>query len=248
MKKITVLLSEDHTVVREGLRRLLSATDDIEVVSEVENGRQAVAEAKRLFPDVVVLDIAMPQLNGMEAARQISKEVRKAKILMLSAHSDEQYVQRALAAGAAGYLMKECAADELLRAIREVARGNSFFSPIVSQRLLDQYQKRVLNGYPANTNSPVLTTRQMEVLQLIAEGYLTKQIASLLSLTTKTIEKHRQSLMEKLDLHSIALLTRYAIANGIVDAHRVSVSARTYASHETPKSDVLRTQVQVSSR
>jgi DNA-binding NarL/FixJ family response regulator len=218
MKTITVLLSEDHIVVREGLRLLLDAEEDIEVVGEVENGRRAVAEAKRLSPDVVLLDIAMPLLNGLEAARQIAKEVPSAKVLILSAHSDDHYVQYASEAGAAGFLMKETAGNDVLQAIREIAKGNAFFSPAVARRLLKQYQGTFLNGGRARTKTTALTSRQSEVLQLIAEGYPNKQIAGVLSLSIKTVEKHRQELMNKLNIHNIAMLTRYAVSNGVIEA------------------------------
>lgn len=220
MKKITVLLCDDHTVVRAGLRLLLEAAEDIEVVGEVEDGHRAVRETKRLLPDVVLLDLSMPLLNGVEAARQIAKEVPSAKVLILSAHSDDQYVQHATEAGAVGYLMKETAANDLLQAVREVARGNAFFSPPVARRLLKQSQEMFLNGGPVKTKATVLTSRQMEILQLIAEGHANKQIAGLLSLSIKTVEKHRQELMNRLNLHNAATLTRYAVSIGVVESNR----------------------------
>lgn len=221
MKKITVLLSDDHTVVREKLRLLLETAEDIEVVGEAANGHQSVRETKRLQPDVVLLDLAMPLLNGVEAARQIAKEVPSAKVLILSAYTDQHYVQHAIEAGAAGYLMKETAANDLLQAVREIAKGNAFFSPPVAKSLLKQWHEKFLNGRPVKTQAATLTSRQTEVLQLIAEGYANKQIGGLLSLSIKTVEKHRQTLMEKLNIHNTAMLTRYAISSGVVESNRV---------------------------
>jgi DNA-binding NarL/FixJ family response regulator len=217
MKKITVFLSDDHAVFREGLRLLLEATDDIQVVGEAENGHQAVGETRRLQPNVVLMDLAMPLLNGVEAARRIAREVPTAKVLILSSYNDEQHVQQAIGAGAAGYLMKETASKEVLRAIREACNGNAFFSPPISRRLLKQWQKRDLQA--TSTVAPTLTTRQTEVVQLIAEGYSTKQIAGLLSISSKTVEKHRQTVMDKLDIHEIASLTRYAVSSGVVESN-----------------------------
>jgi DNA-binding NarL/FixJ family response regulator len=221
MKKITVLLCDDHTMVRSGLRLLLEAGEDIEVVGEVENGRQVVPETKRLLPDVVLLDLSMPVLNGVEAARQIAKEAPSAKVLILSAYSDEQHVQHAVEAGVVGYLMKETAGNDLLQAVRDVARGNAFFSPPVARRLLKRSREMFLNGGPVRTKATTLTSRQTEILQLIAEGYANKQIGGLLSLSIKTVEKHRQELMNKLNIHNIATLTRYAVSMGIVESNRV---------------------------
>src|SRR6478609_7284444 len=192
MKKITVLLSDDHTLLRESLRLLLEAEPDIQVVGEAADGHQSVKETKRLKPDVVLQDLSMPLLNGLEAARQIAKEVPATKVLILSAYTDDAYIEHALEAGAAGYLMKETAGADLLRAIREIAGGNAFFSPPVAKRLLKQWQEKFPNGSPVRADSIRLTGRQTEILQLIAEGYATKQIAGLLSLSIKTVEKHRQ--------------------------------------------------------
>ena len=222
MKKITVLLSDDHTVVREGLRFLLEKEADIQVIGEAANGRQSVREAKRLRPNVVIQDLAMPQLNGLEASRQIAREVPSARVLILSAYNDDSYVEHAIKAGAAGFLMKETAGADLLRAIREIANGNAFFSPPVAKRLLKQWQKKVPDGNAASTSTAKLTGRQTEVLQLIAEGYATKQIAGLLELSIKTVEKHRQDLMNALNIHNIASLTRYAVSSGVVESNRIS--------------------------
>ena len=222
MKKITVLLSDDHTIVREGLRMLLEKEADIHVVGETADGHQAVRETKRLKPDVVVLDLSMPLLNGLEAARQIAKEVPSARVLILSAYTDDAYVEDAVKAGAAGYLVKQTAGHDLLRAVREVASGNAFFSPSVARRMLKQWQEKFPNGKPVKAKALALTSRQMEVLQLIAEGHATKQIAGLLSLSIKTVEKHRQDLMNTLNIHNIASLTRYAVSSGVVESNRMS--------------------------
>ena len=190
-------------------------------------------ETKRLKPDVVLLDLAMPLLNGLEAARQIAKEVPSAKVLILSAYSDDAYIEHAIEAGAAGYLMKETVGNDLLRAIREVAKGNAFFSPPVARRLLKQWQGKFLNGRPVKTKTTLLTSRQTEILQLIAEGYATKQIAGLLSLSIKTVEKHRQDLMNTLNIHNIATLTRYAVSSGVVESNRLPHWSATSAPRAT---------------
>lgn len=233
MKTITVLLCDDHTLLREGLRLLLQTESDIEVVGEAANGRRAVGETKRLKPDVVLLDLAMPLLNGLEAARQIAKEVPSARVLILSAYNDDQYIEHAIEAGAAGYLIKETIGSDLLRAIREVAQGNAFFSPPVARRLLKQWPNKSLKGGSDRPKATLLTSRQTEVLQLIAEGYATKQIAGVLSLSVKTVEKHRQDLMNTLNIHNIATLTRYAVSSGVVEPNRVPNWSETEASSAT---------------
>jgi DNA-binding NarL/FixJ family response regulator len=219
MKKITVLLAEDHMIVREGLRALLNSEKDIEVVGEAENGRQAVELAGKLAPAVVVMDIAMPLLNGLEATRQILRGTPTVKVLILSAHSDDAYVEHVITLGASGYLIKQTAADVLPKAIREVCKGNTFFSPAISRRI-NHHQKRAMDrGEIVKKNEPVsLTSREMEVLQLIAEGKANKQTADELHISIKTVEKHRQSLMEKLNIHDTAGLTRYAIAAGVIES------------------------------
>src|SRR5690349_8386607 len=218
MNKIKVLLADDHTVVRQGLRSLLVVEPDIEVVGEAENGRQAVQMAKNLGPDVVIMDIAMPQLNGLEATRQIIKEGLPTKVLVLSSYSDDEYVHRLTEAGAAGYLIKQTAATDLVKAIREAVKGNAFFSPSISRRLLDRYRDAYMKGRPIKIHGEQLTSRELEVLQLVAEGKVNKQIASDLSISIKTVEKHRQQVMNKLNIHDVAGLTRYAIARGIIES------------------------------
>lgn len=218
LKPITVLLAEDHTIVREGLRALLAEEKDIQVVGEAANGRKAVELASKLKPSVVVMDIAMPVLNGMEAARQILRTNPASKVLILSAHSDDAYVEHAMGLGTSGYLIKQTAAHILPKAIREVHKGRQFFSPIISSRLLLRRAggKKVSKHPDANRPSS-LTSREMEVLQLIAEGRANKQTADELHISIKTVEKHRQRLMEKLNIHDTASLTRYAISAGIIE-------------------------------
>jgi DNA-binding NarL/FixJ family response regulator len=215
MSRITVLLADDHLIVREGLRALLVQEPDLDVVGEAGNGRQAVELCHLLNPDVVVMDIAMPQLNGLEAARQILRHAPATRVLILSAHSDDAYVEHAMELGAAGYLIKQTAARNLSRAIRMVHGGEPCFSPAISRR----YQLRAgrLPG-PAGTPPTPLSAREMEVLQLIAEGKPNKETAALLHISIKTVEKHRQKLMQKLNIHDTASLTRYAIAAGVIES------------------------------
>jgi DNA-binding NarL/FixJ family response regulator len=216
MKKIAVLLVDDHAVVRQGLRALIEAEGDMVVVGEAENGRQAVAQTKKLLPDVVVMDVAMPGMNGLEATRQIVRNVASAKVLVLTSYGDEDYVAQLLEAGAIGYLVKQTAAADLLRAIREVRGGNKFFSPAIAKRLRQQDREAFL-GRQSVSQIARLTSREAEVLQLVAEGLANKQIAAELSISIKTVEKHRQQAMNKLNIHDVAGLTRYAIAKGWVE-------------------------------
>src|SRR5260221_62730 len=219
MAKIRVLLADDHTVVRQGLRALLAAEEDIEIVGEAENGRQAIQLVKKLLPDVAVIDIAMPGLNGLEATRQITRSVPTTKVLILSSYSDDEYVQQLTEAGAAGYLVKQTAANELLKAIREAQQGNAYFSPAIAKRLRDQCREAFVTGKPGHKRSDYLTTREAEVLQLVAEGRANKQIAAELCISIKTVEKHRQQVTNKLNIHDVAGLTRHAIAKGIIESN-----------------------------
>src|ERR1043166_923291 len=217
MKKITVLVSDDHAIVRAGLRALLDAAEDIEVVGEANDGHESVRKTQRLQPEVVILDLAMPLLNGVEATRQITTKFPSTKVLILSAHGDEQHVQQAIGAGASGYLTKETAGSSLLQAIREVHKGNGFFNSPAGNVILTRLGKTSSpNASPAKTEA-TLTSRQMEILQLVAEGHANKQIAGLLFLSIKTVEKHRQGLMDTLNIHDTATLTRYAFSTGVVE-------------------------------
>jgi len=240
-KSIRVLVVDDHAVVRAGLRALLEGAGDMEVIGEAENGMQAVQETRRLRPNVVVLDLAMPLLNGVEATRQIAQESPKAAVLILSTYHDGHHLRQAVEAGAAGYLMKESAAADLLEAVRETGNGGAFFSPSLLQLMVKGLLEAGKEASDA-ARPPILTWREAEVLQLIAEGYATKQIARLLRLTSKTVEKHRQTLMKKLGLHNIANLTRYAVATGIVNLANTPENTPSWPVRQaldTPKSTSL---------
>jgi DNA-binding NarL/FixJ family response regulator len=218
MKRITILLAEDHTIVREGFRKLLEAEDDLEVVGEAQTGRQAVELTRKLRPAVVVMDIAMPLLNGLEATRQIRKAFPDIKVIILSAHSDDAYVDQAIAIGAVGFLLKQTSSHNLSEAIREVQKGNTFFSRSIAKRLRNHQPKSSNGGGLLKKRIARLTSREMEVLQLIAEGKANKETAAELGISIKTVEKHRQNLMAKLNIHEISGLTRYAIGAGIIES------------------------------
>jgi DNA-binding NarL/FixJ family response regulator len=211
---IRVLVADDHTMVREGLRALLDADKDIEVVYEACNGLEAVNGAKKFKPDVAILDIAMPMLNGLLATKRIRLEVPETKVLVLSMYGEEEYVTQALKSGALGFILKDAAASELISALKAVCRNERYLSPAVSWKLVKKY---VVNGKTIELKKKAgLTTREKEVLQLIAEGYTNSEIAHVLKLSVKTIQTHRSRIMEKLDIHSIAGLTRHAIKIGLV--------------------------------
>jgi len=215
MRKIRIVLADDHKLMRSGLRVLLEQQADLTVVGEASDGREAVALVASQRPDVLVMDIGMPSLNGIEAAAQITQSNPEAAIVMLSMHSDESYVLRALKAGAKGYLLKDSAEADLIRAVRAVAEGKSFFSPAVSKVLLDDYVRKLKRS---GTEDPydLLTPREREVLQLVAEGKSNKEVAQLLNLSVYTVETHRSNIMEKLNLHGVPELILYAVRKGII--------------------------------
>jgi len=210
---IKVLLVDDHTLIREGLRSLLEKQPDVQVVGEAEDGRRAHELVAELSPDIVIMDVTMPRLGGIEATRQITGEFPSVKVIALSIHSKRRFVADMLSAGAAGYILKECLFDELVQAIQAVAAGGRYLSPRITDVVVDDYVKRLSGGVDSPLAS--LTGREREVLQLVAEGKSTKQIAVELHVSTKTIEANRRQIMEKLDMHSVADLTKYAIREGI---------------------------------
>ena len=218
MEKIRVLLADDYAVVRQGLKALLEAEVDITVVGEADNGHLAVQLARELSPAVIIMDIVMPLLNGLEATRQIRRESPGVKVLVLTAFEDDKYVRQMTEAGAAGYLLKQADATDLIKAVREARNGNAFFSPAIAARLAAHCRTAFLDGAPKRRRNGLLTPRETEVLQLIAEGKANKQIATELFISPSTVVKHRQQLMNKLNLHNSACLTRYAIAEGIIEA------------------------------
>ena len=210
---IRILLADDHVIFREGMRSLLAREPDIEVVGGAENGRETVRLARELTPDVVVMDITMPDLNGMEATRQIKKEIPDTKVLCLSMHSDRRYVLDMFRAGVSGYLLKNCAYKELSQAIHSVAANQVYISPQIAHIVVNE---SIAQQPPAESSvQSILTPREREVLQLIAEGRNTKQMALSMHLSTKTIEAHRRRLMKKLKIRSVAELTKYAVSEGL---------------------------------
>lgn len=215
MKKIRVLLADDHNLIRAGLRRVVESQPEFMVAGEAEDGRQAVAMAESLKPDVAVMDIGMPNLNGIEAARQIRTAQPETQIVMLSMHSDEGYVLRALKAGAKAYLLKDSAEADLARAIRAVADGKSFFSPAVGKVLLEDYMRK-LQRTGKEDSYELLSPREREILQLVVEGKSSKEIANLLDLSVYTVETHRARVMQKLNLRGIPELILYAVRKGII--------------------------------
>jgi two-component system, NarL family, nitrate/nitrite response regulator NarL len=216
--RITVLLAEDHAIVREGFRKMLELENDLQVVGEAEDGRQAVAMVRKLRPDVVLMDIAMPRLNGLEATRQVLKAVPATKVLILSAHSDDAYIAEASESGAVGFLLKQTSSHIVCEAIREVQNGNTFFSPAVAGRLRLLGARSPDRAGRLQSGIARLSSREMEVLQLIAEGKANKETAAELGISIKTVEKHREKVMSKLNIHDTAGLTRYAISSGIIES------------------------------
>ncbi|HEV3331531.1 MAG TPA: response regulator transcription factor [Bryobacteraceae bacterium] len=211
MKPIRILLADDHAVVRQGFKMILGAQPDMEIVGEAGNGREAVELAEQLKPDVVVMDVAMPELNGIEATRRVTGSVPHARVIALSMHKDSVYVREVLRAGARGYLLKDSDAGELVSAVRAVARGEGYLSPAVSNAVLDDYRKHVSDPID------LLSSREREVLQMLAEGKTNKEIATVLNLSVYTVDAHRGRIMEKLNLHSINELVRFAVRHGLVD-------------------------------
>jgi len=210
-EKIRILLADDHAVVRQGFKMILAAQADMEIVGEAGNGREALDLAGQLQPDVVVMDVAMPELNGIEATRRLAASVPHARVVALSMHKDSVYVREMLRAGARGYLLKDSGAADLVSAIRAVASGEGYISPAVSNAVLDDYRRHVTNPID------LLTSREREVLQMLAEGKTNKEIAVVLNLSVYTVDAHRGRIMEKLNVHSINELVRFAVRNGLID-------------------------------
>jgi DNA-binding NarL/FixJ family response regulator len=210
-RKIRILLADDHAVVRQGFGRILEAHADLEVIGEAGNGREAVELAEQLKPDVVVMDVSMPELNGIEATRRLLKAVPRTRVLALSMHKDSVYVREILRAGAQGFLLKDASDDDLITAVRAVGQGQGYISPSVSEAVLSDYRRHVTDPID------LLTSREREVLQLIAEGKTNKEIASALNLSIYTVDAHRGRIMEKLNLHSTGEIVRFAMRNGLID-------------------------------
>jgi len=214
MSKITVVVAEDHTIVRKGICSLIDGKADIQVVGEAEDGRDAIDKVTALQPDVVIMDIAMPHLNGLEATRQIKKMFPQIKILALTMYTNEEYILQILQAGASGYVIKQAAPAELISAIHAIYRGDSFLSPSISKTIIDEYLRHTTPNTPAEHEK--LTDREREVLQLIAEGCSNREIASKLHVSVKTVGVHRTNLMEKLEIHNVTDLVKYALRKGII--------------------------------
>jgi len=215
VEKIRILLADDHTLMRSGIRALLEDEPGLTIIGEAEDGRSAVAQACRLEPDVVIMDIAMPLLNGLEATRQIKQQCPHVRVLILSMHENEEYIRQVLEAGAMGYILKDAAARELISAIRSVYRGEAVLSPAVTRLVIEDYLR--WGGTRPQEEADGLSPREREVLQLIAEGYTSKQIAEILSISIKTVQAHRNNLMQKLDLHDRGELIKYAIQKKIIE-------------------------------
>ena len=215
MNKIKVLLAEDHTIVRKGLRSLLDKESGIKVIGEAEDGRDAIKKTEALQPDVVVMDIAMPGLNGLEATRQLKKRFPEIKFIILTVHTNEEYILETLRAGASGYLVKKAAPSELILAIQAVCQGESFLSPSISRTVIDEYIRQAEQMSEGEEIHGKLTSREREVFQLIVEGHKNRTIAELLHVSVKTIETHRSRIMDKLNVSSTAELIRYAYDKGI---------------------------------
>jgi two-component system response regulator NreC len=214
--KMRILLADDHTILRAGLKMMLNAQPDMEVVGEAQDGRQSIYEAQRLHPDIILMDITMPDMNGIEATRQIKKLLPEAKVLMLTMHENDEYVFQALRAGASGYLLKEAADTDLIRALHVVYSGQFYLSPIAQSVMVGDYLQRVRSGEEKDSYSS-LTEREREILKLVAEGYTNNQIAERLVISPKTVDTHRTHVMDKLNLHSRAELVKYAMRRGLLE-------------------------------
>ena len=215
-EKVRIVLAEDHTILREGLRALLSADPDFEIIAEVADGREAVRYVEKQVPDLILMDLSMPRMTGMDAIREIKKRYPRIKIIALTVHKTEEYLRTTLQAGADGYVLKDATHDELLMAIQNVLKGKTYLSPGVSGRVIEGYLEGKGSQIP-KSRLGLLSQREREVLKLIAEGYKNKEIATDLCISLKTVEKHRANLMKKLDLHNAAALTAYAIEQGLVE-------------------------------
>ncbi|HLX10205.1 MAG TPA: response regulator transcription factor [Thermoanaerobaculia bacterium] len=215
MSGVRILVADDHTIIRSGLRVLLDRQPGFQVIGEAADGRQAVELARSLRPDVVMLDIAMPNLNGIEAARQICGELPRAAVVILSMHADEGYVLKALKAGARGYLLKDSAEADIIEAVRAVHAGKAFFSPEISKMLVEDYVRQARQR-GMDDSYELLTTREREILQLLAEGKANKDIAAMLNLSVYTVETHRSNILQKLNLHSLPELVLYAVRKGVI--------------------------------
>jgi DNA-binding NarL/FixJ family response regulator len=216
MSKIRVLICDDHTILREGIRLLLNSQPDMQVVGEASNGRDAVVQANALKPAVILMDIAMPLLNGLEATKQIHRDNPNARVLVLTMYESDEYVAQMLQAGATGYVLKKVAGSELIHAIRAVEQGEAFLYPSITKRLVEDYLRRVELGQE-RASMDSLTDREREILQLIAEGHTSKAIADLLSLSVRTVQNHRAHVMQKLGIHDRGDLIKYAIQKGIIE-------------------------------
>lgn len=219
MSEITVLVVEDHTIVRQGIVNLINKEDDITIVGEADNGRQAIKLCREKKPTIIVMDLAMPHPNGIEATHIIKKECPKTKIIILSMYSEEEYIFKVIDAGASGYLTKKNAAEDLIKAIRAVHDGKAFFSPEVSKTVMNSYHLMVkkYGTFDEESEKKKLTSRELEVLQLIAEGYTSKKISEELHISTNTVQRHREKIMKKTEIHDVAGLTRYALEKRIIE-------------------------------
>lgn len=215
VSKLRLLLGDDHTLLRHGLRKILEARPEWQVVAEVGDGREAIRQAVALKPDVAIIDIGMPLLNGIDATQQIVKRVPETRVLVLSMHSDEAYVTRALQAGATGYMLKDSAGKDLLNGIESVAHGQAFFSPAIARLMLDDYVRRVA-GTGVADRYETLSAREREIFQLVAEARTNKEVAELLDISPATVETHRARILQKLDIHNTAELVLYAVRRGVI--------------------------------